>query len=85
MKARLRKGMLNVTLPVIDPPKPSKSGKRLLVATTHGFRRTGVRIGNKPVAVSVNASIHPDEQDKEKKTKAEISKSKALHKGAGKR
>jgi hypothetical protein len=86
MKAERREGMLVITLPVIDPPRLSKSGKRLLVATTHGFRRTGVRIGNEPVAVSVNACIHPEEQqDKEKTKKAETPKSKALHKGARKR
>jgi hypothetical protein len=82
MKARFRKGMLVITLPVIDPPRPSKSGKRLLVATSRGFRRTSVRIGNKPVAVSVNASIHPDDQQGKKEP--EISK-KALRKRARKR
>jgi hypothetical protein len=78
MKVRRRKGMLVITLPVIDPPRPSKSGKRLLVASSRGFRRTGVWVGDEPVAVNVIASIHPDEQ-RDNKT-PEISKRKALRK-----
>jgi hypothetical protein len=83
MKARRRKGMLIITLPLIDPPRPSKSGKRLLVATSRGFRRTGLKVGKKSVAVSVNASIRPDEQQDNEKP--EVSKPRAIRKQAGKR
>ena len=83
MKARRRKGMLIITLPLIDPPRPSKSGKRLLVATSRGFRRTSLKVSNQPVAVSVNASIHPDEPQDDKTP--DISKPKAFRKQAGKR
>lgn len=84
MKARIRKGMLTITLPVIDPPRPSRSGKRLVVACSRSFRRTSAKVGKKHVAVNVTATIHLDgEQDKQKKL--EISKSMSLHKGLKKR
>ena len=83
MKVRMRGGKLIITIVAIDPPRPSRSGKRLLVATSRGFRRTGLRIGYKPVAVSVNASIQPDEPHGKKEP--EISKTKALRKQTTKR
>jgi hypothetical protein len=66
MKVRMRSEKLVITLPVLDPPKPSRSGKRLLVATSHGFRRTAVKIRDKRIAVSVNACIRPEEPDQKK-------------------
>lgn len=84
MKARIRKGMLIVTIPVIDPPRPSKSGKRLLVANSHSFRRTSAKVGKKPVAVNLIAAVHPDEQQ-DKQEKLEISKSKVSPSRSGKR
>jgi hypothetical protein len=83
MNARFRKGMLVITLPVIDPPKPSKSGKRLLVATSRGVRRTSSRIGKKPVYVNANAFVRPNEQQGKKEP--EISKINALRKRTRKR
>ena len=61
MKVTMNDGKLIITIGVIDPPKLSRSGRGLLVATSHGFRTTGVTIRNKSVAVSVNACIRPDE------------------------
>lgn len=79
MKAKRRKGMIVITIPVIDPPRPSRSGKRLLVASSRSFRRTALKIENKSVFVNVIATIATDEQQ-DKKKKPENSKSKSLHK-----
>jgi hypothetical protein len=83
MKARFRKGKLVITLPLIVPPRLSGSGKRLLVATSRGGRRTGLKHGKKPIYVNANAYVRPDEPVGQKTT--EISKPKALRKRAGKR
>jgi len=78
MKVRMRGRRLTISIAVVDPPTPSRSGKRLLVATSHGFRRTRLRIQGKPVAVSVNACIRADEWPDKKKS--ENPKSKELPK-----
>jgi len=51
---------LVISIPLIKPPKPSKSGKSLTVATTHGNTPTQAVINNKPVIVGVNAYIKAD-------------------------
>jgi hypothetical protein len=84
MKARIRKGILIIRIALINPPTPSKSGKRLLVANSRGYCRTSAKVGKKPVAANVIATIHKDEQQ-DKQKKPGISKSKSLHKGAKKR
>ncbi len=60
MKVKKRKGMLVISLPLIDPPKESKSGKTLLVASSNGPRRTSINVDNKPVTVIVAAYVRPD-------------------------
>ena len=57
MKARFRKGMLMVTLPVIAPPRKSKSGKTFVVASSGGNRWTSLKVDKKHVIVNVNAYI----------------------------
>jgi hypothetical protein len=59
MKVRFRKGMLVVMLPLIKPSRKSKSGKTLLVASSHGPRRTALRMDGKPVVVMLAAYIRP--------------------------
>jgi len=66
MKARFRKGMLVIELPVLDPPQLSASGKRLLIATSRGGRRTCLKIDKKSVVANVNAYIRPNEPQREK-------------------
>lgn len=84
MKARRRKGMLIFSLPLIDPPRPSKSGKRLLVATSRGGRRTSLRSHGRPIFVNANVYIRPAEQQ-DKQEKPKVSKSKAFHRRAKRR
>jgi hypothetical protein len=72
MKTKFRKGMVVITMPRISPVRPSKSGKSLVVATSVGPRRTGLRVNGKQVIVTASAWIHPDEPVKlaERKDKA---------------
>jgi hypothetical protein len=73
MKARFRKGMLVIELPVLDPPQLSASGKRLLVASSRGGRRTSLKIAKKSIVVNANAYVKRNERQNKKKP--EISKS----------
>ena len=57
MQAELKDGKLIITLDVANPPRPSTSGKTLLVASTGGFKPTTVEIKGKTVSVSVNATV----------------------------
>jgi hypothetical protein len=83
VKVKIRKGMLMIELPVLDPPQLSASGKTLVVATSRGGRRTYLKIDKKSVVINVNAYIRPDEPQKKEKT--EISKSKLRSKGSRRR
>jgi hypothetical protein len=60
MKARIKKGMVRIELPLINPPRESKSGKTLLVANSRGPRRTALRVDGKPVVINVSAYVRPD-------------------------
>lgn len=60
MKVRMEDKNLIITLPLKEP-RPSRSGKKMLVATSRGPRRTGVRVQGKVVAVVANAFIDRDE------------------------
>ena len=62
MKVTEQGRKLVIEIGMIDPPKLSRRGKRLLVATSHGFRSTGIWIQNKRLAVSVNACIRAEEE-----------------------
>ncbi len=57
MKASLDKNRLNVSMPLFTVPRPSNSGKSLLVATSRGTRKTNIEIGGKFVYVSASAFI----------------------------
>jgi len=60
MKIRKRKGTLVITVPLINPPKKSKSGKTLLVASSNGPKRTSVIIDGKHVVFIFAAYVRPD-------------------------
>ncbi len=42
----------------LEEPKPSASGKTLVVASTRGNMRTSVMIDGKPVIIGLNAYIY---------------------------
>ncbi len=43
----------------LETPTLSKSGKRLLIASTRGTQPTGQHIGDREIEVSLNAMIKP--------------------------
>ncbi len=59
MKVKIENKQLVITIPLTAPTE-SKSGKSLLVATTHGAVATGVMIQDRPVIVSLNAYLRVD-------------------------
>lgn len=77
MKAKLRNGMLIIKLPLVIPPKVSKSGKTLLVASSRGVRRTVLRVDGKPICITVNAFIRSNETIRQAKS----SQAKVSHGG----
>jgi hypothetical protein len=56
MKARIRKGRLVITLPMHDP-RPSTSGKSLVVAGTNGVRRSALKVSGQPLFYVASAFI----------------------------
>lgn len=67
MKSKIRNGILITEVPLISPPRESKSGKTLLVATSQGPRRTALRVDGKPVVINVNAWTRPENIKKKRK------------------
>lgn len=55
MQAEVKNGQLIITLPI--SPRPSKTGKSLIVASTNGFTHTVAVHDGKPISVSVNAIV----------------------------
>jgi len=62
MKTELSKDgkFLIITMPIIDPPTPSGSGKTLVVCSTRGNKQTDIEIGGKTVTIGLNAYIRKD-------------------------
>ena len=52
-----KKQVLVIEAPVNNPPTASKSGKTLLVASTQGAAKTGVKVDGKEQTVNLNAYI----------------------------
>jgi len=55
MNVEIKGNELIVSLPI--SPRPSKSGKTILVASTSGNIKTTVDYDGKPITVSVNAYV----------------------------
>jgi hypothetical protein len=60
IKAEIKGDNLIITLPLEKEPRPSTSGKTLVVATTHGNVQLGAEYKGKPVTIGVNAYIKKD-------------------------
>ena len=56
MKAEIKGNDLIITIPM-NPPRPSGSGKTLVVATSGGNKATTAVVDGKPVTIGVNAYI----------------------------
>lgn len=56
MQVKIEDNELVIRMP-LQEPKPSSSGKTLIVATTSGNIQAGVEIDGKPVYLGLNAYI----------------------------
>jgi hypothetical protein len=43
----------------LEKPTESKSGKTIIIASTHGQKVTDIMIDGKPLVIGVNAFIYP--------------------------
>lgn len=64
MKVTIEGKDLVVRIPM-QKGKPSKSGKTLVVATTHGNVETDAKVNGKKIKLGLNAYIPNDEKDSE--------------------
>lgn len=58
MNATIRDNKLIIEIP-LQSPRPSASGKTLVVATTGGNVTTTATVNGKPVTIGLNAYIKP--------------------------
>lgn len=60
MKVAIEKNELVIRVPLISTPKPSSTGKTLLVASSGGNQRTTCELkGYGPITVGLNAYVKP--------------------------
>ena len=57
MNAKIENGILRIEIEVDSPPKPSASGKTLVVASSHGNQPTKAIVNGKPLIIGLNAYI----------------------------
>lgn len=50
------RNVLTIEIPM-SAPTPSSTGRTFVVASTRGFVRTDATVQNKPLSISVNATI----------------------------
>jgi len=58
MESRIEDGILVIELP-LEKPRPSATGKTLLVASTRGVKRSTARVNGKTISIVANAFIFP--------------------------
>ena len=58
MTARIEGKELVIRISLNDPPRPSSSGKTLVVASSNGNKPTEATVNGQPVIVGVNAYIN---------------------------
>ena len=56
MEVKIENNELVIRIP-LEKPKPSSSGKTLIVASTGGNQQTEVEVDGKPVFIGLNAYI----------------------------
>ena len=59
MTAKIEGKELVIRIPLNDSPRPSSSGKTLVVATSSGNKPTDAKVNGQQVIVGVNAYIQP--------------------------
>ena len=64
MKAIRRKGNLVITVPLFDEPHRSKSGKSMVVAGSHGLRKSKLKVNGFNIVYSANAFYYLEARPK---------------------
>jgi hypothetical protein len=62
MSVTIKAGRIIIDAPMNDEPKPSASGKTLVVASSHGNQSTDCEVDGKSVTVGFNAYIYADKK-----------------------
>lgn len=57
MQVTIENKELVIRIPIENPPRPSKTGKTMIVATSSGNVTTSCLVDGKPVVVGLNAYI----------------------------
>jgi hypothetical protein len=68
MEARIEDGKLVIEL-LLEKPRPSSTGKTLLVASSRGVQRTTARLKGKTISMVVNAFIDRDGEISQRREK----------------
>jgi hypothetical protein len=68
MRSKIKNGTLVIELP-LEKPRPSATGKTLLVASTRGVKRSAALYKGQNISVVANAFIFPNGQFSEAKAK----------------
>lgn len=68
MDVKIRKGNVVLELP-LEAPRPSASGKTLLVASSYGVQRSTARVDGKVVCVVANVFVYADDKRVQKRAK----------------
>jgi hypothetical protein len=63
LRVKQKGDVLRIELP-LEKPRPSTSGKSMLVASTHGVKTTEVFYEGTRIVVNASAFIYPKEKDK---------------------
>lgn len=71
MKSKIKNGNLMIELP-IEKPRPSATGKTLLIASTRGVKRSSSRYNGRTVSIVANAFVYPDSQASEQTWNAKV-------------
>jgi hypothetical protein len=71
VQVKIVKGHVMITLP-LQTPTPSATGKTLIVASSHGVKRSAVTLEGKVLCVNVNAFVYPSSPDQPEGKKSPV-------------
>lgn len=67
LRVKQKGNLLRIELP-LEEPRPSKSGKTMVVASTYGVKATGVHYEGRRIVVVASAFIYLKEKKKRDRT-----------------
>jgi hypothetical protein len=59
MKVARRNGNLVITIPLFEEPRPSNSGRSLVIATSRGVRKSKLKVDGRNILYVANAFFNP--------------------------